>query len=521
MGLRTAMYSGISGLTSHSEAMSVIGNNLANSSTMGFKRSSVNFEDVFYTTITTGAASSSQIGHGSSIASIYGDFSQGAYESTSSSTDLAISGNGFFMVANPTTGETYYTRAGNFEFDSDGYLIDPNGYILQGWTADTSSSSGTTGTTGSIGDIQLDSLVSEPQATENLTVVCNLDADSEDNTTSTTDPYFALLQAWDGTADNPLSADAYAYQNTITVYDEAGNSHDVSVYYDKVSNADGSTSWEYIVTCDPSDDGRTIGGVDVSTTSSAGLLMAGTITFNSSGEVTNMSAFTPSSNSSLPLDDLSNWTQAELSSEGLPLFTANFTGQSNASFTSSENAVNISLDLGISSSTASWSGGVANASLVGTNLNNLPELSDAILGGTSTTSYGASSSTLLQSQDGYTSGYLEDVSVSSSGVISGVYSNGQTMDLFILSLANFQNLQGLDREGDNLYSSTQSSGEPTIGQAGVAGLGTIASGYLEQSNVDTATEMVTMINIQRGFQANSKVITTVDTMLSEVIQLKR
>jgi flagellar hook protein FlgE len=126
-----------------------------------------------------------------------------------------------------------------------------------------------------------------------------------------------------------------------------------------------------------------------------------------------------------------------------------------------------------------------------------------------------------QSQDGYTSGYLQSIAVDSDGIVTGTYSNNQTKSLFVVGLANFTNLQGLEREGSNLYSATTDSGEPRIGTANNSGMGSIASGKLEQSNVDTATEMVNMITYQRGFQASSKVISTVDQMLSEVIQLKR
>jgi len=522
MGLTGSLYAGISGLTTHSEAMGVIGNNLANSSTIGFKRSSTQFQDIFYSTVTTGG-STSQVGHGVSLASIYGDFSQGSYEATSSSTDLAIGGNGFFMVNDPQDGNTYYTRAGNFIFNTDGYLVDANGYVVQGWTASTNSKTGVTSAKGALGDIKLDSFQCDPSATAKMRVITNLDSEADDNTTDATDPFFALLKTWDGQDEDPLADTAYAYQTTMTVYDEAGGSHDVTVYFDKVSNSSGTSVWEYIVTCDPDEDGRTIDGTDLKDTDAAGLLMSGTLTFDSTGRLTNMSAYTLSSSASGDMQDLSNWVPTEFNSSGYPVFTANFSASSNASTVGSANAVNIALDLGINSdvSGGGWTGGVANASLVGTSIANLSALDDPDTSATTTTSRDKDSSTQDQSQDGYSSGYLLGITVSSDGVVTGSYSNGEAMDLFIVGLADFVNLQGLSREGNNLYAATRDSGEPRIARAGEAGMGTLASGQLEQSNVDTATEMVDLITTQRGFQANSKVITTVDSLLAEVLQLKR
>ncbi|GFK94369.1 Flagellar hook protein FlgE [Fundidesulfovibrio magnetotacticus] len=522
MSLMSAMYTGVSGLGIHSQAMSVVGNNLANTSTMGFKRSSIQFEDFFYSNVTAGNTFG-QVGLGAGIASIYGDFSQGAFLDSSSSTDMAISGNGFFLVNNPTTGSTYYTRAGNFSFDKSGYLVDPNGYVCQGWKAYTDTAAGKVSNIGALGDIRLTSFQLAPQSTTKLRMVTNLNSSATEKTTDSTDPFFALFKSWNGQADTALSDLSYSYQATIKVYDEAGTAHDVTVYYDKASNSSGKNVWEYVVACDPTEDGRTINGTSVGATSAAGILMTGTITFDSSGTVSSMSAFTLSSGASGDMKDLSNWTQASFSEDGYPLFTANFTSASNASTATSTSASPIKLDLGIHSTATGggWSGGVANASLVGTDFDNLPVLDSAEADDTTTTSWSSSFSINDEDQDGYASGFLQSIAIDSEGVVTGTYSNNQTKNLFVVALADFTNLQGLKREGSNLYSKTLDSGEPRVGTAGSAGLGSIASGKLEQSNVDTATEMVNMISYQRGFQANSKVISTVDSMLQEVIQLKR
>lgn len=522
MSLMSAMYTGISGLGIHSQAMSVVGNNLANTSTMGFKRSSTQFEDFFYSNIATGN-SFGQVGLGANIASIYGDFSQGAFLDTNSSTDMAISGNGMFMVQNDNTGNIYYTRAGNFTFDKTGYLRDTNGYTVQGWRATTDTTTGEASNIGALSDIKLDSFQLAPSATTKLRMVTNLNSSATEKTTDPTNPFFALFGSWSGQADTALSDSSYSYQSTIKVYDESGTAHDVSIYYDKVSNAAGKNVWEYVVACAPDEDGRTINGTQLSTTSSAGLLMTGTLSFDSAGRITNMTSFVLSSNASGDMKDLSNWVPATFSQDGYPQLTANFTASSNASSSLSTNAANIKLDLGIHSTNSygGWTSSITNASQIGTDITDLPTMNASTTSSTTTTSYSDAFSINDEDQDGFASGFLQGVSVTSEGVVVGTYSNNQSKNLFVVALADFTNLQGLRREGGNLYSKTIDSGEPRIGTAGSAGMGSIASGKLEQSNVDTATEMVNMISYQRGFQANSKVISTVDTMLQEVIQLKR
>lgn len=522
MSLMSAMYNGISGLSSQSQAMAVVGNNLANSSTVGFKRTTTQFEDFFYQNVTTGSTFG-QVGLGTDISSLYGDFTQGSFQTTGNPTDLAISGNGFFMVNNPNTNSTYYTRAGNFNFDKSGNLVDPNGYVVQGWQAYTDTTTGQVSNIGGLGDVHLSSFQISPSATTKLRMVTNLNKAATQSTNDSANPFFSLFETWAGQSDTPLSDTSYGYQSTLKVYDKAGAAHNVTIYYDKASNAAGANVWQYVVACDPSEDGRTINGVKTSSTSAAGLLMMGTLTFDSTGSIQNMSAFTLSSNASGNLKSLNNWTPANFSTDGYPVFTANFVEASNASTTTASNASSIKLDLGLHSTSRSggWVGSATNASQVGSNAGNLVSVKSPKVDATTTTAYSGAFSIVEESQDGYAAGYLQDVKVTSDGVVEGVYSNNQTKNLFVLGLADFTNLQGLEREGKNLFSKTPASGDPRISTANTGGMGSIASGELEQSNVDTATEMVNMITYQNAFQANSKVITTINDMLTEVIQLKR
>jgi flagellar hook protein FlgE len=545
------MWSGVSGLLANSTKMSTIGNNLANVNTVGFKGARTDFMDLMSADVGT-AAGIKQVGRGVRVGTVVSDYSQGGLETTSESLDMAISGNGFFMVKQKSqvgsngkmlnTGNTtnYYTRAGDFSFDSDGYLVTPQGLAVQGWKVDqnridAADASGSvlsqTPVTGEIQDIRLTQFTSPAKATSSVTMVTQLDSDSTtENTRDATNFYYAMTEQWDGTSEPAMPSTAYSYQSTVKVYDENGSPHTLTVYYDKVTSADGKDYWEYCVTCDPSEDGR-IGsdGLPIAGTETAGLLMTGTMTFDSSGSLENMSAYTMQASNGVGIaaggdfnPDL--WAAASVEN-GYPVFTANFKSVSDASFTDSPNALNIALNIGMSNKTGFQAGASGGTLLsdAGDNPDELISFNSSTLkvNSTVTTSYATSSSTVFSSQNGYTSGLLTSVSVDSDGILTGTFSNGQTQQLWALALANFTNLQGLSRQGSNLYAATLDSGQGTTNRANTGSVGSISGNTLETSNVDLATEMVSMILTQRGFEANSKTITTVDSMLSEVIQLKR
>jgi flagellar hook protein FlgE len=517
------MYSGISGLKAFSEQTSVISNNIANSSTVGFKSGSVAFADVFYSALNTSGTGTGQVGNGVSISSVETDFTQGSYESGSNATDLALDGDGFFIVKDTETESTYYTRAGNFSFNNEGYLVDTNGYIVQGWVTDEGSASGT------ITDIKLDDFQSPPQETETITMSLNLDSSSTDNASDDSlNPFFSAFAFWDGTQSEPMPDSRYSYQTSITTYDENGTSHEMTVYMDPVgeANDDGNMVWEYIVAGNPEEDSRIIDGVDISETEAAGLYMTGTFTFNSSGEMIDMSAFTLDESSgvlssladpSADIKDLDNWVPASFSDDGLVSFHVDFTGAGSADL---ENSQTIAMDFGLSNTGLDWDTTIANAGEI-TDASQLPTFESKNISAMATTCYDASSATYSQTQDGYNAGYLQDVSVDSSGILSGIYSNGQTLDLFAIALADFNNTDGLYQEGGNLFSATPESGVALTGQAGQSGLGEIVSYTLESSNVDMSEELTSLIVAQSAFQANSKIVTTVDDMLSTVLSMKR
>ncbi|KHK02229.1 flagellar hook protein FlgE [Desulfovibrio sp. TomC] len=549
VGLGTSMWSGVSGLLANSTKMSTIGNNLANVNTVGFKGARTDFMDLMSADVGT-AAGVKQIGRGVRVGTVVSDFSQGGLETTSENLDMAISGNGFFMVKQKSqvgsngkmlnTGNTtnYYTRAGNFSFDSDGYLTSPQGLAVQGWKVDQDrmDSADAAGTvlsqvpvTGEIQDIRLTQFTSPAKATSSMTMVTQLDSDTTSQNTRTvgTDYYSAMTAQWNGTSSPAMPSTAYGYQTTMKVYDENGSPHTLTTYYDKITSSDGKDYWEYCVTCDPSEDGRIdSAGNPIAGTATAGLLMTGTMTFDSSGSLENMSSYTlQASNAVGGAFNNTQWAAASVKN-GYPVFTANFKSVSGASFTDSPNALNIALNVGLSNKkgfVAGANGTLLSAADTSGDPLDLVSFNPATttVNSTVTTSYATSSSTVFSSQNGYTSGLLTSVSVDADGILTGTFSNGQTQKLWALALANFTNTQGLSRQGSNLYAATLESGQGTTNRANTGSVGSISGNTLETSNVDMATEMVSMILTQRGFEANSKTITTVDSMLSEVIQLKR
>jgi flagellar hook protein FlgE len=677
MSLSSALFSGISGLSTLGNAMTVIGDNIANVNTVGFKGSRVTFQDVLSQTVAT-TAGTAQVGRGTSLADISSSFSQGSFESTEVTTDLAVGGEGFFVVRDATSEENeFYTRSGQFRFDKDGNFVTPAGYIVRGWFLDPDTGEDQ----GLITDIVLQSFTSSPKKTDKITVITNLDADISSKAAS-------LSNSWDGTATTPIVTTAYEYQSTLKAYDTLGSTHDITIYYDKISGSD----WEYIVTCSPGEDKRS----GFASTTSAGLLARGAITFSvgsgtisdldleilsatgheqsiSVDSVTNggagtlaagdvnitvndygaMTVDTPTAPDT-PLvvtmtpivenlvDDIVGETataainipaEADESVTGIVLEwdlpTTSWSVTNDGGFTGSiivnvatDTATNIDLQLGgsgtddititvtgagagvdgeevtfdidhdnwqVSDVPAAYSlsdgdniggsqtgftldldgggtditvtldtnavlndavkfdiTGSGNWTIDTANANGYFEFSPDFLGGVGTsmdiefdlgvrwdglstfipealtaTQFSSASTTTFQSANGYGAGDLQSVNVATDGAITGQYSNGQVLPLYRVSLAKFQNNQGLFKVGGNLYRETRLSGNPITGKPGSSGLGSLSPNSLEQSNVDIATEFVKMITTQRGFQANSKIITVTDQMLAELINLKR
>ncbi len=429
MSINSSMYTGAAGLRAHSEAMSVVSDNIANVNTIGFKKSRADFADVL-----GGVVAGSRAGAGSMIAGVSQNFTQGALLGTGQATDLAIRGDGFFVVSGMVDGVrgTFYTRDGQFNLDENGYLENAAGLRLQGYPIDANGQVITT-----VGDIQIDMNSIPPQATTQVELVGNLDADQAVDPTpfDITDPT--------GTSD---------FSTTMTVYDSLGTPRELQFYFKKTQDTP-TPQWEVNVVAAAAD-------VDPPPPGDYALLGTGTLDFNTDG--------------SLAANTL---TSVNVSWEGAA-------------------AATIDIDLG--SPTGSGGTGV-----------------DGM------TTYSSPSATTFLSQDGFGSGDLAGITIDDEGLIEGQFTNGQTRALAQIATAKFANNQGLERRGDGLFAQTRASGEPAVGTAGSGGRGALVSGSLENSNVDMAEEFVQMIALQRGFQSNSRTITTADEMLAEVVQLKR
>ncbi len=266
MSLSSSLFTGTSGLKNMGNALQVVGNNIANLNTVGFKKGRSTFADTLYESVAT-QGGTDQMGRGMAVGDVSQSFSQGSFESTGNTTDLSIGGDGFFIMRQSNSENTFYTRAGNFFFDKDGQLVNPEGYIVQGWELDEETGDDL----GSIQDIVLEAFTSPPKKSSRITAVTNLDSDSNSSSV-------VLSNNWDSSSDDYLAANNYEYQTVVKVYDTLGSTHDVSVFYDKKLG----TEWEYIVTCNPEEDQRN----SVQGTDSQGLLARGTILFSeSSGDI--------------------------------------------------------------------------------------------------------------------------------------------------------------------------------------------------------------------------------------------
>ncbi|WP_207262690.1 flagellar hook-basal body complex protein [Desulfovibrio sp. Huiquan2017] len=532
-----SMYVGATGVIAHSQGMQVLANNLANVDTIGYKRSGILFGDLMSKQVATGsatydsgAARVSQMGMGVAVSTIRGIFTDGPLSGSTAATDLAISGDGFFGINDPSgnvRGASHYTRAGNFRFDNQAYLVNAEGYRLQGFAYDRETGQWASG----VSDVQLpyEDIVedgqnvrvvrSQPSATSSVEVITQLDHSATSRISDPNNPFFAMLGAYAANQSNAGSTfgePGPQYSTPMKVFDADGNSYEMTVYFDPVettnlSNAvPGYTYWEYLIAMPEGSDGSAAYG-----TSAAGLAGMGVLTFDDHGALVDMSAFTPGSAGST---DPSDWVPAEFSEDGQPQF--NYTFGSNGAATGA--ASTISYDFGIDSSTGMWStGGASNAAAVGTNAASLPGMDSINRDARVTTSKSLPSATMYGLQDGYAWGYLNSVSVDEKGVLSGHFSNGQTEEMYRVAMYKFNSPWGLKRDGGTNFVATDASGEAMLGQAGDRGRGTISQNSLEESNVDMAKEFATMIVTQRGYQANTKVITTSDSLLNTLISIKR
>jgi flagellar hook protein FlgE len=414
-----ALFSAVTGIRSHQVRMDVIGNNIANVNTIGFKGSRVTFQDVFSQTLSSGSTQSApqQIGLGVGIGST--DLNQGAGspQLTGRELDLAIEGEGMFVLKGGD-GLNVYTRVGNFDWDAEGYLVNPGtGARVQGWPADINGQFGTLDGA-SLGSIQMTrGSVGLAQPTMAASLGGNLDAGAAAGTQFTT---------------------------TMTAYDSLGQPHSVAVTFTKGTDL---STWDWTV------EGAEELGVDGS----------GTLTFGPDGLLVR-----PESGSGEPEEAVTgSFTWTPPGSVAAQTITLNFDG--------------------ITQAYAGQSG----------------------------------SSVLVRKADGYPMGTLESVSIDPTGLVYGVFSNGFRRPMAQVAVANFANIAGLLKLGTSTFGESPASGAPVVGTPGTGGRGRLVPGNLEMSNVDLSTEFTNMIMTQRGFQANTRVISAADEMLQDLVNLRR
>ncbi|MCL1939619.1 MAG: flagellar hook-basal body complex protein [Desulfovibrionaceae bacterium] len=504
--MMSSLYIGATGLKSHGEGMSVITNNLANVNTVAYKQMSMQYSDLMSQYLTASSANMTNInqkGMGSVPGSNRTLFTQGGLETGSSPVDLCINGIGFFGVTK--NGVMHYTRAGNFRFDKEGHLLDPSGWNVMGRAIVDGVAAGETT------PIKLDlgpngHAYMPPKATSVISSSSRLGG-LEDKSQDPANPFFAMTASWDAAQKPPLGQGKYAYSEPITFYDSEGRLREATIYYDSAGKSGGLTAVEYLVALSPGQDGSGLAG-----TKAEGLLMAGTLTFSSNGELANMTAFYPPASGNPA--DLAGWAPAAMQG-GQPVMQVQVKGVA---------AQSIVLDMGLSLPNAGPNAGAGLSSAAEAAANPRAIFDNTVpktISPKASNTYGNTPGAFFSSRDGYAPGEMRDMYVTNDGLVRIMYNNNQTQDVYRVSLYRFTSQDGLRHEGSNHYSATPDSGPADEGIAGDQNFGAIKDYALEQSNVDYAREFTNLIVTQRGFQMNSKIITTSDAMLQKALELKR
>jgi len=405
----------LSGLDATQQALNVISNNLANLNTTGFKDQTANFQDLFYQNFgTTGAGDPVQVGAGAKMGSISSNFTNGSLLNTGVPSDVAITGNGFFIVQD-ANGTVDYTRAGNFGVNAAGQLVTVSGQTVMGYPA----ALGVVDRSAPLAPLQVgQSAISPPAATSTMSQQTNLDASAPVGST---------------------------YSAPLTVYDSLGSPHVLSFNY----TSTGPGAWNYQITLPAAD----TGGSGAPT-----VIASGALTFDANGNLTS------------PTGSIGGINVTGLADGAADMnLTWNLTGPNNISLL---------------------------------------------------TQVDAPSATTATQQNGYGSGTLQSYTVESDGTIEGQFSNGQVQALGQVALASFANPQGMQLTGGDSYAPTLASGSAVIGVPNSGVLGTLTGGALESSNVNISAEFTNLIVVERAFQADARMITTLDTVTNATINLQ-
>jgi flagellar hook protein FlgE len=502
------MYAGVSGLNAHQQMMDVTGNNISNVNTIGFKSSRVTFKEMLSQTIQGASApqdnragtNPQQVGLGVGVGSIDSDMSSGNLQSTGKTSDVAIQGDGFFVLRDGNN--QVYSRAGNLNFDEQGRLYSSStGMLVQGWMADANGDYGDFNAQ-SIGDVTLKQEINA-QETDSVRFGKNLDASimneleivEQDlgNDFSLSIEETADFNVWDVTISNGTTTSP-TEQITLNPDGTINTNATININTDGVA---GDETYTF-------DDTN---GLILNETSSTGTVQVGNLEYAQNAErklsVDVFDSQGAKHNVELQLEKIANntWGIAEYSVDGIAsgsesLTTGNIVFDANGNIESGE-------EFTLSFEPA----GTA-------------EPQDVTLDFSSMTQFAGDMTANFTNVNGYAAGALESFSFTETGDVVGSYSNGLTQTLAKLGLANFSNPSGLLRQ-EGVFQTTSNSGDPELGAAAQGGFGSLAPATLEMSNANLSQEFTNMITAQRGFQASSKLITTSDEMLQTLVNLKR
>jgi flagellar hook protein FlgE len=409
----------LSGLTADTDALDIVGNNLANLNTTGYKDTTASFYDLL---AQSAGGGSIQIGGGVSATIGQSQFTQGSIQLTGGTFDAAIQGNGFFVVQD-TAGDTLYSRAGNFQLDANGTLVTATGQDVQGWM----STNGVVNTSGAVGNITIPAnALSTPVATTKFSVNMNLQSDATIGTSAAT------------------------FSAPIQVVDSLGATQTLTATFTETA----ANTWGYSITIP----GDALTGGTAGTPSE---VAKGTLTFDSNGNLT-----TPAAPGTVPVA---------------------ITGLA-------DGASDLSLN---------WN------------------LYNPTTGASTITQFDQPSAVSGTSQDGSTATEITQVSIADGGAIVAHYSDGSQSVVAQLAIAGISNPQSLISVGQNNFELGADTATPAVGAPGTGSRGTIQGGALESSNVDIATEFTNLIVYQRSYEANSRVISTLDQLTQDLLNLKQ
>lgn len=500
-----SMYAGVSGLRTHQTKMDVIGNNIANVNTVGYKKSQIAFQDLLSQAIRgasaptaggLGGTNPQQIGLGVTLGEITTVHTEGSTQTTNSPTDLKINGNGYFVVSPDGGTNNFYTRAGNFKLDRAGNLLTSEGLRVMGYGF---NEDGTPTTTRVPIQINLADQAA-PTATKDISFEGTLNSAAAAYKTITAAVAPLTVPDVETKADN-------AYYTDMVIKDSKGNSYNATYKFERSVLKNPAAAG---TAADPKE-------VSVWEMKMTSLKPVGSTTsilptpapdyfvkFDNTGKILGLApAGTPAALKSLDTLDVTANTEMQA-------FMAAYANDTN--FTVKDFNVQITKDgVDFGQDVDLDKNGTIDPlekGLINFDMSKIKE-------------FGIDTSIKGVDDMGSTAGTITGFSIGSDGVVIGIYSNGDKKPLSQVLLAKFDNPSGLEKKGGNLFTDTPNSGAPTEGRVGASGFGTVTPGTLEMSNVDLSMEFTEMITAQRGFQANSRIITTTDEMLQELVNLKR